>query len=133
MERSEIAKRVREFFDSSSNVQLVLLFGSSAMGTSGPESDVDIAVLFERVPGAYESQDLKEGLAEKLNREVDLIILNHASPILRMQVLKKGIPVLVKEQQHYCRFFTDTISQYDDLKRVRRASEENILKGRIYA
>jgi len=64
---------------------------------------------------------------------VDLVILNQASPILRMQVLKNGVIIDRGDSTDYCEFFTDTIQQYEDLKRIRRASEENILKGGIYA
>jgi len=133
MEHSEMLSLLKEYFGPLSNVRLVFLFGSVVRNMLGPESDIDVAVQFQRIPNTYELQNIKEDLTEKLHREIDLVTLNQASPILRMQVLKNGIPVLVKEAAEYCRFFTDTISQYDDLKRVRRPSENNILKGRIYA
>ncbi|MEQ8214237.1 MAG: nucleotidyltransferase domain-containing protein, partial [Smithellaceae bacterium] len=67
-----------------------------------------------------------------LKREIDIAVLNSASPVLKMQVLKKGIPVFTKDKKYYNQFFVDTINQYDDLKQTRKICEDNILKGRIY-
>jgi len=59
--------------------------------------------------------------------------LDDASPILRMQVLKYGIRVYTRDVRRVNEFFVRTINEYDDLKRVRKPIEDNILKGRIYA
>lgn len=51
---------------------------------------------------------------------------------LKMQVLKNGILIFKRDDKVYNKFFVNTINQYDDLKRVRKVCEDNILKGRIY-
>jgi uncharacterized protein len=132
MELSALVNLLKQYFQRLPEVRMVFVFGSAAREMLGPESDIDIAVQFEKIPDAFELQNLKADLADLLKREVDLIYLNQASPILRMQVLKNGILVFVTDQRLYSEFFTDTINQYDDLKRVRRASEEGILHGKIY-
>jgi predicted nucleotidyltransferase len=98
-----------------------------------PSSDVDIGVLFKTVPHIDATNDVIEELSSILQREVDLVVLNHASPVLRMQILKKGILLYASDRRYFHNFFTDTINQYDDLKRIRKNCEESILKGRIYA
>jgi hypothetical protein len=50
-----------------------------------------------------------------------------------MQVLKKGILLKKASEKMYNDFFTKTIKEYNDLKRIRKPQEENILRGRIYA
>jgi hypothetical protein len=52
---------------------------------------------------------------------------------LKMQILKNGTLIYAIEKKYFHRFFTDTVNEYDDLKRIRKNCEDNILKGRIYA
>jgi hypothetical protein len=94
---------------------------------------VDIGILFETVPDIYVINGLTEELSSILPREADLVVLNHASPVLKMQVLKNGILIYSSNKKYFHQFFADTVNQYDDLKRIRKNCEENILKGRIYA
>jgi len=128
----EITKLVTEVLSAESGIQLAFLFGSAALQRLRPDSDIDIAVQFETKPDLFNLMALRQSLEEKLHREVDLVALNDASPILRMQVLKHGVLIHDSDRKYYHQFFTDTIKQYDDLKRVRKVIEENMLKGRIY-
>jgi len=76
---------------------------------------------------------LTEELSSILGREVDLVALNQSSPVFKMQILKNGILIYSRNKKYYHQFFVDTLNQYDDLKRIRKPCEENILKGNIYA
>jgi predicted nucleotidyltransferase len=129
----EIIDQLADYFAIKSGVLLVFLFGSAASGKMTEESDIDIGILFENEPDIFEINELKSELNGILKREIDIAVLNSAAPVLKMQVLKKGIPVFTKDKKHYNQFFVDTINQYDDLKQTRKICEDNILKGRIYA
>ena len=96
-------------------------------------SDIDIGILFEYQPDVYEINKLGSELNAIFKREIDIAVLNSASPILKMQVLKNGALVLAKDKKIYNQFYVDAINQYDDLKQTRKICEDNILKGRIYA
>lgn len=85
----------------------------------------------KRVP--IEGLRLKDELEEMLKENVDIAALNTAPPTLKMHILKKGIPVYIRHQRHYCGFFVDTLKQYWDLKQTIKICEEKILRGRIYA
>lgn len=128
-----IHKLIKSFFKDKHNVQLVFLFGSYASKQMKTSSDVDIGVLFEKKPSFHELNDLKENLSEVLKKDIDLVALNNASPIIKMQVIKKGILVFQRFKNDYSMFYGDTVNQYDDLKNIRKKCEDNILKGRIYA
>ncbi len=130
---SEILVKLKDYFEIKSGVLLVFLFGSAASGKMTDESDIDIGILFENEPDIFEINEMKSELNGILKREIDIAVLNSASPVLKMQVLKKGIPVFTKDKKYYNQFFVDTINQYDDLKQTRKICEDNILKGRIYA
>ena len=128
-----IVRRLKTFFKKRLDVSLVFLFGSFANKQTTAYSDIDVGILFKKVPDFYEINDMKEDLTVLLKKEVDLVVLNAASPVLRMQVLKKGILIFQKGKNDYSLFYGDAVKQYDDLKIIRRKCEENILKGRIYA
>ena len=133
LRNSNVLASLKSAFDDRQEILLAFLFGSVAGKRSRPSSDVDIGILFEVVPEIHAMNDMREELSSILQREVDLAVLNHASPVLNMQILKNGILLYARDRKHYHHFFVDTVNQYDDLKRIRKTCEENILKGRIYA
>lgn len=130
---AKTVKLLKAFFSEEQGTLLAFLFGSFANKRMRRSSDVDIGILFRTVPDAYAINDLREKLSSLLQREVDLVTLNQASPVLKMQVLKNGILIYVSHRKYFHQFFVDTVNQYDDLKRIRKNCEESILKGRIYA
>ena len=75
-------------------VLLAYLFGSHARGTDRPSSDVDVAILCDDVLDAGGKLDLQIELALEVEQifgtRADVVLLNHASPFLRHQVLKHG-------------------------------------------
>lgn len=111
---------------------LVFLFGSFAKECSTDESDVDVAIMFKKAPDFYEVSNLKDQLSSHLGREVDILVLNTASPIMRQQVLKYG-QLIKKDDKIYNDFFVRTLNEYSDLKYLRREAEDSVLRGRIYA
>lgn len=130
---SEIFTRLADFFEKKPEVLLVFLFGSAASREMAEGSDIDIGILFESQPDVYEINKLESELNAIFKRDIDIAVLNSASPILKMQVLKNGVLVFAKDKKIYNQFYVDAINQYDDLKQTRKICEDNILKGRIYA
>lgn len=129
----DIIEMLKEYFKDKEETLLVFIFGSLVGGHMTRESDVDIAILFKRMPDFKEILHLKDEVSELMKRETDIVVLNNSSPIIRMQVLKNGVLVVNKNSAIYNDFFVRTIKEYDDLKRLRKEIEENILRGRIYA
>ena len=127
-----LQKNLEKFSVQQENFLLVFLFGSFARGFGTDESDVDVAIMFEKVPDFYELCDLKDQLSRCAGKEVDILILNTASPIIKMQVLRYGLLVM-RDERAYNDFFVSTLKEYYDLKYLRKEIEENLLKGRIYA
>ena len=128
----QIERTLRLFFAKEENIRIAFLIGSFATGKSRPDSDVDVAVLFGRIPDHMKILDLRERLSEGLKRDIDLVILNEAGPIIRMQALKTGIR-LRAEKGAYEDFFVRTVNEYDDLKQIRAPIEEAVLRRKIYA
>ena len=130
---NEFVSVLEPFLARRKGIYLVFLFGSFVSRRMHPASDVDIGILFGSVPNVSQMSALTAELSSLLKKEVDPVVLNHASPILKMQVLKKGVLVFARDLKVYHQFFVDTVNQYDDLKRIRKTCEDNILRGRMYA
>jgi hypothetical protein len=82
-----------------------------------------LAALFCRSPAPLEIFDARMDLAEILQRDVDLVDLDQASPILGMQVLRHGNLLADRNPRRRHAFFSRTISMYEDVKIVRREAE----------
>ena len=103
MDRAEVvelvkryADRVRKDFD----LKKVILFGSHAKGTARKDSDIDVAVVFERIDGDY--LDVITRLS-KLRRDIDHRIepvaleeLNDKSGFLK-EITQSGVIIYVRD------------------------------------
>jgi len=123
---------LKKFFEKNYDILLAFVFGSVAKGRERDESDIDIAILFSKSPSFDASLKVKDEISDILKKEVDLAILNDASPILGMQVLKYGKLLFERNKGEYSKFFVKTMNFYYDLKTCRAENEKKILKGRIY-
>jgi predicted nucleotidyltransferase len=134
-QQSDIEKKLAEALSGEPAVATCYLFGSSLSPTFGPESDVDVALLYfsDLAPRALDVFDLKHRLSLALRRDVDIVVLNMASPVISMQVLRKGKKLVERDPRLTERFFVRTVNMYADLKRVRLPIERQILNGRIFS
>lgn len=110
------------------------VFGSVARGEEHEGSDLDLAALFRRRPSATELLDARAELALELGRDVDLVDLASASPILAMQVARHGRLVRDVAPERRVAFLTALPGRYDDVRRMRAAAERalvtRVLDGR---
>ena len=66
------------------------LFGSIARGDARPESDVDLLVHFNEVPGFVGYVRLRNRLERILGRHVDLVMATGLHPRIRERVLREA-------------------------------------------
>jgi predicted nucleotidyltransferase len=124
---SDDLHKIESFLDRRFGLETLWLFGSEALGTSRPGSDLDFAALFRRRPPALEILEARGDLEEILRRNVDLVDLDQASPILGMQVLRHGRLLVDRDPRRRYAFFSRTISMYEDVKIGRREAERTLL------
>lgn len=77
------------------HVELAVSFGSRASGRARPTSDVDLGVRFAAGVSPSERVALANRLERALGAPLDLIDLDEAPPLLRMEMARAG--VVVKE------------------------------------
>ena len=92
--RQDIERRIATFIATNDRaVAAVYLFGSTARDEARPDSDVDVAVLFNEAPPATLRSprfSLEGELERALGRRVDVVTLNDAPVDLRIRVLREG-------------------------------------------
>lgn len=96
------------------------LFGSTVRGQAGPMSDVDIAVFLDS-PGdsetALERQlQLMIDMDQFADREVQVVILNRAGPILAYQVIRDGQLLFERDRAKRVAFEVRAMKLYFDLQ-----------------
>ncbi len=111
----------------------VYLYGSSARDQIRPDSDVDIALLADAPLASETLFDLSAELAEILGRDVDLVDLARATPVLCMQVLE-GKVLFCADPQKLAWFENLAMSRYCQLNADRREILNDILsRSTVYA
>jgi len=96
MRGMDLVDRLRSRISSLQAVRLAVLFGSNARGEAGPRSDVDLGVLLDP-----DTRDLRIHVEAELGRaaerEVDVIFLGDAPPLLRFEISREGVLLFEKE------------------------------------
>lgn len=137
---SDLPARIAGALDGRPEILEAYLFGSQARGRAGPLSDIDVAVYVNRTladdSGLGYAASLAADLMAALSRDdVDVVILNDATPLLYHRVLTDGIRVLSRHLPATTTREGQALSRYcDDLPRravVERALRERIRDGRF--
>lgn len=107
MKLPRIIKILKDYFKKRKEVAFAFLFGSAQRENLRKESDVDIAVYFypekdiewEAFQKRYK-EELIIGLELErlLKKEIDLIVLNRASALFADEILREGIPIIIKDR-----------------------------------
>ena len=106
----------------------ILLYVSQAAGRAGGESDVDLGIVFGRsAVDPFAVASAKTELEAILAVPVDLTVLDHASPILRMEALRNHRLLSRQDPEEFERFVVRSLGEYFDLKRVREPIERALL------
>ncbi|MGQ9583942.1 MAG: type VII toxin-antitoxin system MntA family adenylyltransferase antitoxin [Anaerolineae bacterium] len=108
------------YFATQSDVVVAYLFGSVAQGRANAQSDVDVAVLLEGDLSEHafvERQlDLMLALDNYADREVQVTLLNRASPLLAYQVTRYGVLLYERDRLERLAFEVRAMKVYFDVK-----------------
>jgi predicted nucleotidyltransferase len=116
-------ERLKEVLLKDSNVLFAYLFGSYAAGLQCKESDVDLAVYFKEALRPLELLDYLHFLSEVAGRYVHLVSLNSASPFLKFQVLKTGLPLVVRNREALASFKERVMVEREEYLWMRKVSD----------
>lgn len=120
----EMPDRVQGLNERVPELELVVLFGSTVKGRRRAGSDVDVAV---RCAGPADLDVLHGLLAPALGTDrLDLVDLNHASPILAMEVARSGRLLYESRPGAFRQFQSLSSRRYCDTEKLRRAQRRAI-------
>ncbi|HOV80729.1 MAG TPA: nucleotidyltransferase domain-containing protein [Bacillota bacterium] len=108
-----------EYFSKRPEIIAAYIFGSYAEGVPRPDSDVDLAVLLEKIPGNTLKYriELMEDTRKIIGLNTEIIILNEVSLLLQFQVIQKGMVIFEKNAEKRAVFEMHTAGRYYDYKR----------------
>ena len=136
-DQSEIKDRLVDFLTERPEIKFAYLFGSEASGTTGPLSDLDLAVYLDGRLDLFKARfRISEALAKALKSEnFDLVVLNSASLVLRHEIIKNGI-VLKDDRSRRVLFETGVLQEYLDTSYLRNVHyqymRQQIEEGRYF-
>jgi predicted nucleotidyltransferase len=117
-----IERRLRDFFAERAEAEGIAaawLFGSVARGKARADSDVDVGVLFTETPPRTLAGcrfDLEGELELLLRIPVQLVVLNHVSPELAVQVIREGKLLADQDRSRRVEFEVRSRFEYWDLE-----------------
>jgi len=102
-------------------IEMVFLYGSWAVGIPKEESDVDIAVVFEKEFATEEElfqslNHLTLSLTKELGLEVNAIPIlpDFPKPMLYYNAIVSGIPIFIRDFARYAGIKNEAIHQMED-------------------
>lgn len=111
-------------------IELMVVFGSVAKRSTRQESDIDIAIKGKRLHLSAELR-LRAELFKVFKREIDLVFLEHASPLLLGQIARSGKLVYGKKKD-FTAFKVHAMKKYFDFEPYFKL-RENLLHRTIAA
>jgi len=93
----EIERALAHALDAWPSIRAAWLFGSVATGSAGPLSDVDVGVLGAGALSFDERARLTVDLGRAIGRACDVVVVEHASPVLGMAIVDTGRRFLCRD------------------------------------
>ena len=94
---------LRKTLEAQPAVRLAVLFGSMARGRSSARSDVDLALRLVRDDAAAR-REVVAAAGRATGREIDVVDLDAAPPLLRFQIARDGVVLVEREPRLWTRF-----------------------------
>jgi predicted nucleotidyltransferase len=115
MVSGEFMAAMRSVLEAREGLRFALLFGSATRGLAGAR-DVDVAVSFTASPGLMELARLGDDLERAVGRQVDVVDIDHATTLLRWEVVKVALPILVRDRDAWLELLARVPIEYADLR-----------------
>ncbi len=130
-ELGDLPSRLERIFEKYPEISAVYLFGSRALGSARPESDLDLAIVSSS-PGAHAHRlDLLAELAKEGLDNVDLVFLDTSDIVLRFEAVRPNRLIYAREAFDHGGYYSKIVRQYFDflphLNTQREAYKRRIL------
>lgn len=123
---SPLTNNLRVFFNTYAlryHVTMAFLYGSWPAGLERSDSDVDVAVVFEKTAANNNEAfflvtELSYRLSEQLKKEVNVIAIDNdfLHPMLYYNALILGEPVFIGDSNRYAQLMLEAVYQMEDFQ-----------------
>ena len=132
VDNNKILSLLKRFLEEEKEVIFAYLYGSYARGKTHPFSDVDIAVYLRENDFKTYMQLLAK--LPEIGKEIDLRVLNDASPLFKYKVIKEGKLLVNKDDELLKKFIYETLIEAleikDIIEEMRKKRIERLLNAR---
>jgi uncharacterized protein YutE (UPF0331/DUF86 family)/predicted nucleotidyltransferase len=124
-EIKEKIERVKHYFLQRPDISMVFVFGSYAKDREIFESDFDLAIYFtprgrriEWLENQFfvEENQIWQDIEKILEIDTDLVVLNRARPTVAFEILKTGLPLVIKDRKVYLEFYLTVSREAEDFR-----------------
>jgi predicted nucleotidyltransferase len=127
--------KLKDYLYSRDDVIAAYIFGSYASKRLTPVSDIDIAALLDtdlkEKDYGFTKLNIITDLMQLLSfNNIDVVVLNMASPLLSHEIIKKGILLFSKDEEKCREYTAKATMRYLDTIHLRRV-QDRILHERI--
>ncbi|AHM56327.1 hypothetical protein EAL2_c10290 [Peptoclostridium acidaminophilum DSM 3953] len=125
----ELLDRFKAFLIKKDNIVFAYVFGSFVSGTQTKDSDVDFAVYLSKVDiDAAEYLGMKVELMDIAKRDVDIVILNSANPLVKNEIFGSGVRLFSKDEELESDFIVKSLFEYEDMKKYYKLSYDTMIE-----
>jgi len=126
-------KKITEILSSKlsgmNDIAAAYLFGSAVNGRFKAKSDIDLALLFSDYnKDTFDRLAIMSSLSADTGRDVDLVVLNEASPLLFHEIVSTGRIILEKNPQYRIQREVKNRKLYDDYRHIHRIYMQGMRK-----
>lgn len=130
-------KKLKNYFSKRPEILLAYLFGSEATKRTHKLSDFDIAiysdpnqmrVLNTKEPFGYQAAILSELIGLLKRNDIDLVILNRATPLLAYEVVRSGENIFCRSKNFRTEYEIKIFQKYVDTKKLREIQDFYLTK-----
>ena len=123
-------EKIKEIILNKIKCEAIILFGSFARGTQNAESDIDIAIKSKKTIDKKELYNISLELADKLDREIDLIDLDsEIGDGFRYEILINGKEIYCEDEFKFEMYKLDMYREYLELNESRQMIINRIKNG----
>ena len=127
----ELIKNLESFFQNRQEIVFAWLFGSYAEKTNNRYSDLDIAVYVQDKTLLSDTDwylGLKAELTAFVKQEVDLVLLNLATPLVKHVANMRKVVLLSREPVFEAEYSLRIIHEYNDVRYWAGKTRERLLE-----
>lgn len=131
-DRDTVISRLRPQLETLPGLRLAILHGSAASGRMRPDSDVDLALAFDRRMDAEQKLTLYNALSAACGREMDIADLRSIGGLFLSQVLSQGTLFINNDPSLYYSLAIQSLDFMEDMQPIIQREQVRWIKEFAY-